>query len=499
MHWYATQGVVKASASGKPGSRLAFFMPALYSENCYRRRSGAPPADMHKDKGRSPFRKDYARLLHAPSFRRLQGKTQLFPGDESDFFRNRLTHSLEVAQVATGIAERVNAEHEERHGVKLGIDVDLVAFAALAHDLGHPPFGHNGEAALDEAMRSCGGFEGNAQTLHILAHAEAKGVVQAASNGLRTDCGLDLCYRSLAAVLKYDQCIPEDRAHSPGLMKGYYLAEKPLVDDIKAVLAPGHTAKFKTIECQIMDLADDIAYSTYDLEDSLHAGFVTPLSLIEALAHRPDVLATVLTRTNHSLLEAGHLPTDAGEILEHAARIFGDSAFKVPRAPAGVSEILRNILSGAGYLSMNAELASSDVERTRFTAERIGRLIGCVELELDRRLPILSRARLTRPALMDVEILKHLNFELVVRSPQLAIVEYRGKGIVEEIFAALRESEGSLLPEDWKVKYADAKAAGNTLLRERVLCDFIAGMTDHHAIEFHSAITGQGTSIFKRL
>ncbi len=143
------------------------------------------PADKHrqapeaeKPQGNEPYRSvwrvDFARLVHSPAFRRLQGKTQLFPG-ESDFFRNRLTHSLEVAQIAKSIALKLNYEYfrdatDEDHK----ISTDLVEFAALAHDLGHPPFGHNGEAALDECMRGIGGFEGNAQTLRILARLEKK-------------------------------------------------------------------------------------------------------------------------------------------------------------------------------------------------------------------------------------------------------------------------------------------------------------------------------------
>ena len=130
--------------------------------------------DVTKKQGdaRSPYRRDVARLIHSPCFRRLQGKAQLFPSDEGDFFRNRLTHSLEVAQIASGIALNLNQNKKELSGTDHAIDVDLVHFAALAHDLGHPPFGHDGERALDQLMRPYGGFEGNAQTLRILARLE---------------------------------------------------------------------------------------------------------------------------------------------------------------------------------------------------------------------------------------------------------------------------------------------------------------------------------------
>ena len=121
---------------------------------------------------RTPWRRDYARVVHSAAFRRLQGKTQLFPNHESDFFRNRLTHSIEVAQVAKSIAIRINATDSKFQKEENKIETDIVETAALCHDLGHAPFGHNGEEALDECMKNSGGFEGNAQTLRILAKLE---------------------------------------------------------------------------------------------------------------------------------------------------------------------------------------------------------------------------------------------------------------------------------------------------------------------------------------
>ena len=249
---------------------------------------------------RSPFRRDYARLLHCPSFRRLQGKTQLFPSAESDFFRNRLTHSLEVAQIAKSIGLRLNTEYA--YFREHPIDLDVIETAALAHDLGHPPFGHNGERALDECMRKKGGFEGNAQTLRILARLEKKepDPELADDTCARSDdgrVGLNLTYRTLAAILKYDTCIPRQRC-SGGLIKGYYQSEERLVDRVKAnVVGPeDFDAPFKTIECQIMDIADDIAYSTYDLEDALKTDFVSPMSMISELSS-PRTMEAVQSKT----------------------------------------------------------------------------------------------------------------------------------------------------------------------------------------------------------
>ena len=229
---------------------------------------------------RSPFARDYGRVIHSPSFRRLQGKTQVFPSHESDFFRNRLTHSLEVSQIAEGIAERLNYVTPDLQGIDLSqrLNGKLCVTVSLIHDLGHPPFGHNGERALDDCMRSHGGFEGNAQSLRIVACLEKK---VRKDGGVRV--GLDLCYRTIAGILKYDRLIPHSRRNDEKLVKGYYASEEELVRRVKdAVLGEVNSSiqPFKTVECSIMDIADDVAYSTYDLEDCLKAGFLTPAGIL---------------------------------------------------------------------------------------------------------------------------------------------------------------------------------------------------------------------------
>ena len=466
---------------------------ALYSENDYKRLSGAPGVDSARDSGRSAFRKDYARLLHAPSFRRLQGKTQLFPGTESDFFRNRLTHSLEVAQIAVGIAERLNeaACSEEK------IDLDLVAFAGIAHDLGHPPFGHNGEHALDAMMKKYGGFEGNAQTLRILACTERK-LVETGPGQFSEAFGLDLTARSLAAVLKYDSPIATDRKPKSKLAKGYYASESKIVKLIKSKVAPKlGDQKFKTIECSIMDLADDIAYSTYDLEDSLHAEFVTPISLLRALFEKSEIQAAVLQKTNAALTESGHKRLNTNDDLFTAAvNIFNNLKQSTLVSEPTIPLEVRETFNAARIMRRDKEMSTNAQNRNQFTAERVGTLIASVEVKRDERFPALSRVKLTRDALLDVEILKHLNFEVVIRSPRLAIVEHRGKDIVKQLFKALTRSAGELLPEDWKERY---KASEETATQHRLICDFIAGMTDRYAAEFHNALTGSGHSVFKPL
>jgi dGTPase len=473
-------------------------MVKFYNDADFLRLSGLPGTS-NNETGRTAFRKDYARLLHAPSFRRLQGKTQLFPGTESDFFRNRLTHSLEVAQVAAGIAETLNAAHEELKSDP--IDRDLVQFAALAHDLGHPPFGHNGEKALDELMRQHGGFEGNAQTLRILTNSEKK-LISLGNGNLESTFGLDLTFRTLASVLKYDNEIPKVRRPNEKLAKGYYASESKIVKEIKDRVAPGFTGKkFKSIECAIMDLADDIAYSTYDLEDSFHAGFVTPISLFQALYSQNEIRAEVYKKTNEALVEAGYEPLKTpSELLDAMVKVLDYSTIdkiSLPDPADSLSPEVEKVVKNAMVLDWNEQLASNSLIRTRFTAHRIGNLIRSVEFGYNNRHPALSSVRLQREALLDVEILKHLNYEVVIRSPRLAVAEYRGKDIVKEIFNALLKSKGELLPDEWKHEYKSADT--NEDLEHRVICEFIAGMTDRYAVEFHDALFGEGKSLYKPL
>lgn len=452
----------------------------------FNRLSGRPGVRVG-EKGFSPAQKDYARLLHSPSFRRLQNKTQLFPGHESDFFRNRLTHSLEVAQIAKGIVRKINSDNDLGDSF---IDENIVDFAAIAHDLGHPPFGHNGEYALNELMSGCGGFEGNAQTLRILSHIESRMVGDDDKN-----FGLDLTYRSLASVLKYDNLIPINSS-GKNIVKGYYETEKNIVEQIKQSLNHDNSKKLKTIECSIMDIADDIAYSTYDLEDSLKAEFTSPMLFLNAIIHGGDLKSRVINKVNSALKCYGFFDCDDIEALEVLVQVFGGGYPSQVENNGKLDPEIVSAMAGLSYWKIDREYQKNKKVRSRFTAERVGNLVDSVSLRYNEDCPYLSEVHLDRSALLRVEILKHLNYELVIRSPRLAIVEHRGKSIINQIFGAFIDSCGDLLPDDWRIEF---KNAPDECSRKRVVCDYIAGMTDRYAVEVYNRLFDEGVSLYKPL
>ena len=438
---------------------------------------------------RSDFRRDYARLLHSPAFRRLQGKTQLFPSVEHDFFRNRLTHSLEVAQVAKSIALRLNHRHSYFHDHP--IDTDIVETAALAHDLGHPPFGHNGERALDDCMKSRGGFEGNAQSLRILAKLEKK------EQQRSPEVGLNLTHRTLAAILKYDNCIPRirNKKKDDPPVKGFYETEKELVDKIKrSVLGRNEDIddEFRTIECQIMDLADDIAYSTYDLEDALKANFVSPMQMI---------LAMLKDRIYKPVLD--DLKIDQITLFKHMMDVWLEPAFDPHSLMLDVGQIdvqrgEHLALLAAAIYDKTQGIIEDGTARTKLTSHLIDECVEGTDVLVNEEFPALSEVKLVPDLLMRVNILKRLAYGLVIESQKLKTVEYRGYEIVKAVFRALSKKGGhTLLPDDYRERVV---GASDELARSRAICDFIAGMTDRYAIEFYGRLRSESAqTIFKPL
>jgi dGTPase len=435
---------------------------------------------------------------------------QLFSSHESDFFRNRLTHSLEVAQIAKSIANRLNAT--ETFFRSCGeINTDLVEVAGLAHDLGHPPFGHNGEIALDLCMRAYGGFEGNAQTLRILSRLEKKMTTDSlnvgiAKNGTDLRYGLDLCARTLAAVLKYDREIPLRRGKGGSdVVKGYYASEAPLIAAIKQAVGTGRgpTHKgFKTIECQIMDISDDIAYSTYDLEDAFKAGFLTPIQMLTAQEQVLDEIAAGIRRRGRVAGVEGSADCSAEEVRGVLLAVFGDfledDGLRAALEKGECTSFDEVTTFALERFSVSARIAQVGYERTEITADLVGQFISGVRLRPNSDFPALSKVELEPKTWIRVEVLKRFCFASLIMSSRLKVAERRGREIVTEIFERLSEKEGyQLLPDDFREWYARVKAKRD---RMRLICDFIAGMTDRYAVEFYSRLKSETPqTIFKPL
>ncbi|MFM9890719.1 MAG: deoxyguanosinetriphosphate triphosphohydrolase family protein [Rickettsiales bacterium] len=458
----------------------------LYSKNDWQRLLASPrdPSEGY----RSEARRDYARVIHCPSFRRLQGKTQLFPSPESDFFRNRITHSLEVAQIAKSIAAKLNANEP---ALKKQLSCEIAEVAGLIHDLGHPPFGHNGEKALDKCMIGYGGFEGNAQTIRILTRLEKKEMgarLEDTDKGSENRVGLNLCFRTIAASIKYDREIPLQR-DTAKLIKGYYGSEAPLVEKIKKAIAPSLKKgdKFKTIECQIMDIADDIAYSTYDLEDSFKAGFISPITILAGGSELfEEVAKTINKRTPDLSMKAA----EVASILKRSfARLIPDDSIKVNNQDEG---LYYSSLLYAGSES----LIKSGYVRTTFTSELIKTFMGGIRFEYNSHCPALSKVWLEESVRKEVEVFKNITFVSMIMSPRLKIVEHRGLQIVTDIFSCLSGKGGAaLLPTDYRQTYKHFTKKADKM---RVICDFVAGMTDRYAVEFYSRLNSTNPeSIFK--
>lgn len=460
------------------------------------------PADGADEPYRTVWRVDFARLIHSPAFRRLQGKTQLFPA-ESDFFRNRLTHSLEVAQIAKSIAIKLNYEYfGDATDDDYRISTDLVEFAALAHDLGHPPFGHNGEAALDECMRGTGGFEGNAQSLRILARIEKKRTETwppvEFSNGEDTRRGLNLTFRTLASVLKYDREILP-RGANDDLTKGYYGEEKDLVRKIRsAVIGQDNYPNFKTIECQIMDFSDDIAYSTYDFEDAMKVGFTSLLDVLR-LSEQPELLKRIAIKVWKAVtgrkdnFDERDVPAELEEQIEITSSEILAILYELGSRVVPEDEDLDEFgLVSAAYAAAK-DVQENGYLRTSFTSELVGEFIQGIGLKVNTELPAMSEVTIDDMVRKKIEVLKRYTFESHIEAARLKTVEFRGKDIVKEIFECLRKDQ-RLLPTDWRARWEALPSQNHKL---RCICDFIAGMTDRYALEFFHRLRGDPVSIFK--
>jgi dGTPase len=402
-----------------------------------------------KRASRTSFARDRARVLHSAAWRRLAAKTQVMRAGEGDFPRTRLTHSLEVAQVGREL------------GASLGCDPDLVEAACLAHDLGHPPFGHNGEQALDAACAGFGGFEGNAQTLRILTRLEAKAFGTPAASadggpggsaGSRAEgrsVGLNLTRAALDAATQY----PWPRA--PGARKfGVYDDDLPVFRWMRGDAPAGRTA----FEAQVMDWSDDVAYSVHDVEDGIHAGHVD----LGALAD-PDVRGAVA-----GIVVAEYLPGAEPEALGEALdRLLAD-----PSWPARYDGSLRDL---AALKDMTSQL--------------IGRFTSAAETATREAQPghLVTRHRGTLvvpdPVRHEVAVLKGIANLFVMQRSGSARTYDRQQATIRELVAALAEGAPDTLEVHLRPAWLSAADDGARL---RVVVDQVASPTDTSVVAWHA-------------
>ncbi|BCB84365.1 deoxyguanosinetriphosphate triphosphohydrolase [Phytohabitans suffuscus] len=390
--------------------------------------------------GRSPFERDRARVLHSAAFRRLATKTQVHTAGSDDFLRTRLTHSLEVAQIAREM------------GARLGCDPDVVDVAGLAHDLGHPPFGHNGEEALDAVARPCGGFEGNAQTLRVLTRLEAK--VDGA--------GLNLTRASLDATCKY----PWPR--QAGRRKfGVYADDREIFDWVRA----GAQGEARCLEAQVMDWADDVAYSVHDVEDGVHGGYIALDRLMADAGERAALCADVA---------ASYSAESAGDLAEVLGGLLADPAL-APLAAYDGSYRAQAALKGATSVQIGRFVATA-VEATKAEYEIDPAKAGAGPLRgyaADLVVPRLIRAQCA--------LLKGMALRYVMRRDGAELSYERQREILTELVRALaaRGSDGldPIFAPLWKAAPDDAS-------RLRVVIDQVASLTDPAAVAWHQRLSG---------
>ncbi|MEV0585896.1 deoxyguanosinetriphosphate triphosphohydrolase [Nonomuraea sp. NPDC050310] len=405
---------------------------ALYTDHDQARWVPEPPGPPE----RSAFGRDRARVLHSAALRRLAAKTQVVgpidaTGDGQHVPRTRLTHSLECAQIGREM------------GDVLGVDPDLVEVACLAHDLGHPPFGHNGETALDALAAGCGGFEGNAQSLRLLTRLEAKVLTEDGRSA-----GLNLTRAALDASIKY----PWTRTE-PGAKFGVYDDDLPVFEWIRDHAPPGRVS----FEAQIMDWADDVAYSVHDLEDALHSGHAT-FALLRSTAGRAEVCE--VTRRLYA-------PDAPVEELEHTfARLLAEPLW--PRGFGGtLADLagLKALTSGLiGRFCRAAQAATREAYGSRHHADLI----------------------VPRAARLECALLKGVTAHYVMLRDDRTATQARQRDLIAELAALITLGAPRTLEPALRPAFEQAP---DDAARTRVVIDQIASLTDTSAVAWHRRLS----------
>ena len=365
-------------------------------------------------KGRSPFRRDCDRIIHSTAFRRLKHKTQVFVFDEGDHYRTRLTHTLEVAQVARALAR------------SLRLDEDLAEALALAHDLGHPPFGHAGERALDACLSAFGGFDHNAQTLRVVTALERR---------YPTFDGLNLTWETLEGLVKHNGPLTDRDGRPVARYREHGLPET-IRDYVR--LHDLQLWSFASVEAQAAAFADDIAYDAHDIDDGLRAELFS-LDEIAAVALPGKIIAGI--RTAYPALEPGRL------VHEFVRRLIG--------------LLIEDVIAETGRrLAALAPRTADDVRQAPSAVVGFSPAIAAAE-------------RLIK-GFLETHMYRHERVKRVMGD---------ASGVVRELFARYSAHPGDL-PAEWMAGFGELDEAA----RARRIADFIAGMTDRYALAEHQRL-----------
>ncbi|MDK2594196.1 anti-phage deoxyguanosine triphosphatase [Pseudoalteromonas obscura] len=407
---------------------------------------------------RSAWQVDRSRIIHAAAFRRLQSKTQIMSIGVNDFYRTRLTHSLEVSQIGTGLLRHLKLQNPEFEHFP---SASLIETICLAHDIGHPPFGHGGEIALNYLMRDHGGFEGNAQTLRIVTKLEPY------SNGY----GMNLTRRTLLGFIKYPAYIskllikpqvtnPNERfiyTQKWFPAKGVYDCDKDVFDwilsplsnedkDLFTTHSPVDEFKSKTIykslDAAIMEYADDIAYAVHDLEDAIATGTLSERDWYNyAMPAFKEINSPWLEQNLASLTH----------------RLFSDDE---PLRKDAIGELVNIFIVHCTLVKHNADFDDPLLKNT---------------VKLNAEFEAI------------LKVLKQFVYQRLIREPTMQQIEFSGQNMLIDLFDAFSSDPVRLLPYTAQSQYQNAV---DDIAKMRVLADYLSGMTDEYARRCHARLFG---------
>ncbi|MCB5161336.1 anti-phage deoxyguanosine triphosphatase [Marinomonas algarum] len=431
-----------------------------YSMSTWHERQSGPKASRQNDY-RTPYQRDRARIIHSAAFRRLQSKTQILAIRQNDYSRTRLTHSLEVAQIGSGIAHQLKHSNPVDAAFQDWLADDaLIETVCLSHDIGHPPFGHGGEVALNYMMRSHGGFEGNAQSLRILGKR----------GSYSPTFGMDVTRRTLLGILKYPVTNNQVVGHYPADLTSFrqlkasdwappkcvYQEEQALLDwvltpfsasdkqALQETIKTHHSrhakAQHASFDTSIMDLADDIAYGVHDLEDAVVLGMVTKETWLTHL--EPELAAIDTPFLNENL---NTLRTQLFSRQSHLRK-----------------EAIGSLVSWF--------ITSCQVTKKAQFEHPL--------LDYQVTLPIAQQQALS--------LLKQFEMEHIIQRPEVQMLVYKGQQMLLEMFEAYSADPERLLPQDIAAEWRRNQEQGHSGLR--IICDYMASMTDDYASRMYNKL-----------